>query len=71
LSSSSVRIDAAIVLSTMAMLSVRRSRKAICTAVNGWNAASSMTALISSSKRTGRTAMFCGRASTSPEVTRR
>ena len=37
-------------------------------ALNGWNEASSMTALTSPSKRTGSTMMLSGGASPRPEV---
>ena len=65
-----MRIVAWIVLMTMPIVSPSWSRKPRCTSVNGWNDASSITAITWSSKSTGMTTMLRGAASPSPEATR-
>jgi hypothetical protein len=70
LSSSSVRMLAAMVLSTMPMLSASCSRKVSRISSNSSNVASSSTALVSPSNSTGSTTRLRGGASPSPELTR-
>ena len=67
-SSSSVRMFASIVLSTMPIDSVSWSRNAWWIGLNASNDASSMTALTWPSKRTGSTMMLRGGASPRPEA---
>jgi hypothetical protein len=69
-SSASVSPAAWIVFRTMPTLSVIESRKAWWVTLNGENDASSTTARSVPSKRTGRTMMFSGTASPSPELIR-
>ena len=66
---SSVRIVDLIVLITMPIVSPSWSRKPRCTSLNGWNAASSTTAITRSSKSTGMTMMSRGAASPRPDAT--
>ena len=72
---SSVRMLAAIVLSTMAIVSVSWSSRVRWMSLKWWNEASSMTALTCPSKSTGRTTMFSGRrlaqAGADPDVVAR
>ncbi len=67
-SSSSVRMLALIMLSTTPMLSMSWSRKSWWIVLKWRNEASSMTALTSPSKSTGRTMIFSGVASPRPEL---
>ncbi len=66
-SSSSVRMVASMVATTMPSDSSSWSMKASWTVVKGWKEASSMTPLTSLSKRMGTTTMFSGAASPSAE----
>ena len=68
LSSSSVRMLVAMVLSTMPMLSASWSRKVRWISVKRWKEASSSTALTSSSNRTGSTTRLRGGAPPRPEM---
>ena len=68
LSRSSVRMFAAIVLSTMPMLSLSWSRKVRWMSLYRLNEASSMTALTSPSNSTGSTTMLWGLLSPRPEL---
>ena len=68
LSSSSVRLLASMVFSTIPMLSVSWSRNARWVSLKRSKEASSMTALTSPSNRTGSTTMLSGVASPRPEL---
>ena len=67
MSSPSVRMFAAMVLSTMPIDSVSWSRNDWCVSEKRLNEASSITALTSCSNSTGRTMMLSGGASPSAE----
>ena len=69
-SSSSVRMFAWIVFSTTPIVSASCSMNVSCAGVKAWNAASSITAITSSSKRTGITMMLRGTASPSADAIR-
>ena len=70
ISSVSVSVLPSMVLRTRPMLSVIESRKVWWVTLNGENDASSITARIDPSKRTGSTMMLSGVASPSPELMR-
>ena len=69
-SSSSVRMFCWMTLMTIPSDSISASRNAWCVSLNGWNDASSTTAIVCPSNSAGSTKTLCGDASPSPDAMR-